>query len=333
MVPDVIATVLEKTDVAAARRAALELAGFGHEQAGALSLIVTEAATNLLKHAGGGQIVVRRSDSGGEPEVEVIAIDKGPGITNPARCFEDGYSTAGSPGNGLGALTRLSSFYDYYSAPGKGTVLMARVGNSGAPSSSRIEVGAICAAYPGEGISGDNWAAVRHDRTCRLIMADGLGHGVLAAEASSAAINAALASPGLKAAEVVENCHRILRPTRGAAFSLADADFGAETLTFVGVGNVAGSIVMEGGGRKQLVSTNGTLGHEMGRTHPGTFPLPAESLVVMHSDGISASWGFEKYPGLFQRHSTVIAGVLFRDFRRGRDDATIAVARALKGTS
>jgi anti-sigma regulatory factor (Ser/Thr protein kinase) len=94
MLPDTIIAVNEKTDVAAARRAALELARLPDDRAGALSLLVTEAATNILKHAGSGHIVVRRI---GDAEVEMIALDKGPGLANPARSFEDGYSTAGSP--------------------------------------------------------------------------------------------------------------------------------------------------------------------------------------------------------------------------------------------
>jgi hypothetical protein len=82
-----------------------------------------------------------------------------------------------------------------------------------------------------------------------------------------------------------------------------------------------------------LTCSNGTLGHEMGRSHPATLPLPAESLLIMHSDGVSANWGFDKYPGLFQRHPTVIAAVLFRDYRRGKDDATVVVARARRKAS
>lgn len=120
MLADVIVEVRQKTDVAAARRAALELAAFADSDGadmGALSLVVTEAATNLIKHAGGGHIVLRRMAGARHAWIEMIAMDKGPGLTNPARSFEDGYSTAGSPGTGLGAVARLSSFCDYYSAP------------------------------------------------------------------------------------------------------------------------------------------------------------------------------------------------------------------------
>jgi hypothetical protein len=76
-----------------------------------------------------------------------------------------------------------------------------------------------------------------------------------------------------------------------------------------------------------MVSVNGTLGHQMTRARQYEYPFEADSLLILHSDGLSANWSPDKYPGLFQRHPGVIAGVLFRDFRRIRDDATVAVAR------
>jgi hypothetical protein len=31
----------------------------------------------------------------------------------------------------------------------------------------------------------------------------------------------------------------------------------------------------------------------------------------------------EQYPGLITRHPALVAGMLYRDFRRGRDDVTV----------
>jgi anti-sigma regulatory factor (Ser/Thr protein kinase) len=330
MLPDAIVAVHEKTDVAAARRAALDLAAWPEDKAGKLSIVVTEAATNLVKHAGGGQIVIRRAGDPSDPShscpsIEVIAIDKGPGLADPERCFEDGYSTAGSPGTGLGAISRIASFVDYYSAPGKGTVLVARLGGAGA---APVEIGAVGSPYPGEEVSGDSWSASQGDRGFRMIMADGLGHGMLAAEASDTVVSTARDSQNLAPEALLEKCHGKLRATRGAAVSLADADFASETLWFAGVGNVSCAIVNESGVRRQMVSSNGTVGHEMRRVHPYRYELPPGSTVVLHSDGLSTSWNLEKYPLLLRHHPSVVAAVLFRDFVRGRDDATVVVARA-----
>jgi hypothetical protein len=45
----------------------------------------------------------------------------------------------------------------------------------------------------------------------------------------------------------------------------------------------------------------------------------------MHSDGISARWRLEAYEGLADAHPALIAGIIYRDFGRPRDDATVLV--------
>jgi hypothetical protein len=45
----------------------------------------------------------------------------------------------------------------------------------------------------------------------------------------------------------------------------------------------------------------------------------------MHSDGLSARWDLRKNALLRSRHPAVIAGVLYRDHARPRDDATVVV--------
>ena len=112
---DTCIVIREQTDAAGARRAALSLAtalAFDEVSAGKLGLVVTEAAKNLLKHAGGGQVVLRCLEYDGTAGIELLALDKGPGIANLGRCYEDGFSTAGTPGNGLGAIARLSTVHE-----------------------------------------------------------------------------------------------------------------------------------------------------------------------------------------------------------------------------
>jgi hypothetical protein len=50
----------------------------------------------------------------------------------------------------------------------------------------------------------------------------------------------------------------------------------------------------------------------------------------MHSDGLGTQWRLERYPGLIQKHPSLIAGVLYRDFNRERDDVTVLVAKEVK---
>src|SRR5690606_26160681 len=94
--------------------------------------------------------------------------------------LRDGYSTAGSPGTGLGAIKRLSDEFDIYSAPGKGVALLARL-RSRRPQSvtppTPLEIGAVCLPKPGEEVNGDAWAVEWRNGHCVILVVDGLGHG------------------------------------------------------------------------------------------------------------------------------------------------------------
>jgi hypothetical protein len=72
---------------------------------------------------------------------------------------------------------------------------------------------------------------------------------------------------------------------------------------------------------------NGTVGHSVAKLQQFSYPWEAGSLLIMHSDGLGTRWHVEQYPGLASRHPALMAGVLFRDFCRRRDDATILVTR------
>ena len=76
-----------------------------------------------------------------------------------------------------------------------------------------------------------------------------------------------------------------------------------------------------------MVSHNGTAGHAAGSIHEFTYPVPPQSTIVMFSDGLTTRWDLTAYPGLGHRSPALIAGVLYRDFSRRRDDVTVVVAR------
>ena len=115
--------------------------------------------------------------------LELLSVDGGPGMTDVQRCLQDGYSTAGTPGNGLGAVKRLSDEFDVHSTPGKGTVIVSRIATSTAPSNA-FAVGAVCLPFPGEEVCGDTWRSVEREREIAVMVADGLGHGPEAAVAA-----------------------------------------------------------------------------------------------------------------------------------------------------
>jgi anti-sigma regulatory factor (Ser/Thr protein kinase) len=313
--------IREQTHVAEARRHA-ELAavraGFDQTGVGRAAIVVTELATNLLKHAGGGEIVLDTAEG-----LQILALDKGPGMSDVEACLADGYSTGGTRGEGLGAIRRQSQAFEVYSRPGLGTAVLTRLTADREPAPPKAWA-SICLPYPGETLSGDGWRVRNDDGVATLMTVDGLGHGIFAHEASLAALNA-FDKYGLKPlTEVLDYIHGALRATRGAAVSIARVHPGR--VEFAGVGNVGGVMSVAGASRK-MISHNGTLGHVAKRMQAFDYPAAGSPVVVLYSDGLGSSWQLEKYPGLTACDPALIAGVLYRDFNRGRDDVTVLALR------
>lgn len=328
-------SVSDASQVAEARRAATALAhahGFGEEDAGRVALVATELATNLLKHGGGGELLLGDFDDATGSGVECLALDRGSGMEDVELSMRDGHSTAGSPGTGLGAVLRGSHATDIYSMRNGGTAVLARC-QAGKPDSRRAadhpRYGAVAIAMPGEEVCGDAWGRRTTATGCAYMVADGLGHGPSAATASQAAAKAFRDSSGEDAspAEMLARMHAALVSTRGAAIAVADWNRDGDRLAFAGVGNVAGTIVGPDGSTQRMVSMNGIVGHNAKSIREFSYPLGTEPLLVLASDGLATSWKLDSYPGLAAHHPTLIAGILYRDFSRRRDDVTVLVAR------
>jgi anti-sigma regulatory factor (Ser/Thr protein kinase) len=308
VLPQVYFQISERSEVGAARRAAVELTesrGFDETQAGKVGLCVTEAATNIVKHAGTGKIVVRVLERAGVAGLEVLALDRGPGIPNVQTSLRDGVSTAGSPGTGLGAMTRLADKFDVYAPAGNGTVLRLEIWATPPAAHPPIEMGVICLPKVGETVSGDSWTTVSSKGRHSFLVADGLGHGPDAARASLTATRVLENRPDDEPADTIQACHRALAPTRGAA--VAVAKIATDKVGFAGVGNIACRIEA-GAVRRQLVSHNGTLGHVMRRVQQFDLPLPTDALLLLHSDGLATHWNLADYPGLVVRNGGGAAG-------------------------
>jgi anti-sigma regulatory factor (Ser/Thr protein kinase) len=307
---------------------AADLAGFREEDAHRAGLVATELATNLVKHGGGGDVLVRAARSAWGAEVEIIAIDRGDGIADLARALSDGHSTSGTAGTGLGAVKRLSEDFDIYSRERRGTAVLARLrAQRGAPRPRRrFDSAGLAVPRSGETACGDAWQVVQQTDRLIAVVADGLGHGLQASEASAAAIGAL--EPDRDPAVSLQVMHDALRHTRGAAVAIAEIRPVRRVMKFAGIGNISAGVYGLQASR-HAVSLNGTLGHEVREFREYSYPWESGALLVMHSDGLSARWSFDDYHGLRQRDPSLIAAVLYRDFRRERDDVTVVVGREL----
>ncbi len=322
--------VHDQSQVAEARREAGRLAAevrFNETDAGRAALVATEAATNLLRHAGGGEVLISSAGEGAEA-MEILALDKGPGIGDLERSLRDGYSTAGGAGTGLGAIQRLASEFQVYSPRGRGTALLARIwpGNV-RPPPAPIEFGGVAVPLRGERVCGDAWSVVLFPGGgAAVLVADGLGHGPEAAAASGEAVRVFREHAQLPDGDLIDLLDAALRPTRGAAIAIARLLPDPREVCFAGVGNISG-MIHGGGGSRRMVSHGGTVGHAVRKVQQFTYPWPAGGVVLLYSDGINSHLSFEGYPGAASCDPSLIAGLFFRDFNRGRDDATVVALR------
>ena len=326
--------VTEASQAAEGRRLALWLASnldFSQEQGGRAAIVASELASNLHKHARKGELLFRRlrTPDGNAVGMEILALDKGPGIPDVALSQRDGYSTTGTLGHGLGAIARQADEIEIYTQPA-GTVVAARLWRT-SPSANasrpQYEVGAVQVSYDGEPVCGDDWAWRLRDARLSIFVADGLGHGLPAHEAATAATRVFSTGHELPPGRLLEDVHAALRPTRGAAVASLAVDLERRTATFAGLGNISGVVLHPSGPRHSMVSRNGTAGHVAQRIQEFHYPVPPGAIIVMFSDGLATQWDLRAYPGLQQRSASVIAGVLYRDFSRRKDDVTVVVAR------
>jgi anti-sigma regulatory factor (Ser/Thr protein kinase) len=323
--------VSEPSQAGEARRKALlfaEDSDMDESQGGAVAVAVTEMATNLVKHAGKGHILVRPL-SNNRTGLEVMSVDQGPGIQDISRALSDGHSTAGSLGTGLGAIKRLSDAFQIYTNPGAGTVVRAEFwqGKAHQTHAHSLEIGVVSEPIAGEEVCGDGWGVKPTADGLVLMVVDGLGHGVLAAEAAREAESVLAKSREMSPQAILHEVHSALKKTRGAALGLARVDPERRLLTFAGVGNISASIVAPGSSRS-IASHNGILGGNIERVQEFTLPWNDNNILVMHSDGLMTRWDLSRYPGIWGKHASLIAALLHRDFCRGRDDVTVLVAKA-----
>lgn len=320
-------SVADLSSVGEARRAGGRLAagmGFDEIKSGKLAIIITEAARNAVVHGRGGQIILAARKSNEYACIDVIALDKGPGIADIGKAMADGYSTAETPGTGLGAIRRLAADFEIFTTR-QGTALFARL-ETKSEVKEAFKVCAFAIPVAGERLCGDAVCCVQWPGKTVILNVDSLGHGPEAAEAAQEAVRIFEASSMSAPGEVLVRLHEALKKTRGAAAAIAEISPVAGTLTYAGVGNICG-IVLSRTLRRNMVSHNGTLGHVMPRVQEFKVDWPRDGILIMHSDGVRTRWDLSAYPGLLARSPALIAGVLFRDFRRDRDDSSVAVVK------
>lgn len=330
----------DRSRVAQCRRRAKLLAnGLGYSEVDRehLSIVVTEAVSNVVRHAGRGYCLLLERHWDEQPCVEMIVWDQGPGISDLAQCLQDGFSTADSQGTGLGAMKRLSDDFEVYNPPKGGLVVVSRVRDGSQRRAAQRE-GSSCSVFgvsipkPSERECGDAWAVTRASGMIKAFVVDGLGHGGKAAAASAAAVERFMARAEDPGDVLLEGIHEALRGGRGAVGAIAEIDPRAGTLRYTGIGNISGKLLRPNSSA-QLISHNGTLGQQLRRVQSFEHQWTTGDTLLMHSDGMSQRWALDAFPGLLFRSPSLIGGTLMSRQCRMLDDCTVLCMKLERETA
>ena len=323
---DVVWTRLEgHSDIGAARRTATDVAqrlGFPSTRVAEVGLVATELATNAVVHASAGSLLVRVWRDGTRADIELLAVDSGPGVEDIRALFADGVSTRGTLGVGLGAVQRLANDVIAVSDPRHGSILYCTLTRDARERVERRQVDGLTRPFTGESVCGDAWSCASDGDRVAVLLADGLGHGELAAVASRAAIAVFDADPFVGPLHLIERCGRRLDSTRGAAVLALELDRAAGRIRWCGVGNVVGRVA-DFQRSRAFLSQPGIVGHRVGRLREDTMELPMEALLVVHSDGLTNKWDVPDWAGAVGHGPTVVCAMLLRAAGLRQDDASV----------
>ena len=198
-----------------------------------------------------------------------------------------------------------------------------------------IEWAAEARPRPGERVCGDQPIAVGVTDTGALVgVLDGLGHGEDAATAALCGVDVLQAAHTEPLDALVRLCHRALAGTRGVAMTLAQIDFVAGTLRWIGIGNVTANLVAKHPGGIEVRSSarlaGGIVGYRLPEVlTPQEVSIRPGDLLVIASDGIAENH-LDSID--FAAPTLVTAQRIVDIHSKGTDDALVLVARH-RGTS
>jgi anti-sigma regulatory factor (Ser/Thr protein kinase) len=305
-------------------------AGFIEARIGELDIVVAEVVSNLVKHAGGGQVLVKLVEEDGRQGIEIISIDNGPGMTDVTRMITDGISTKNTLGQGLGAMKRLSDVFQVYSQKAWGTVILIRIFNtelSQFRKAPKEDIRSVVVPKPGEVECGDGFFYSVTNEHVKIFLGDGLGHGPEAAKAVTGAGAAFLACPETEPVEIIRYVNNEVKKTRGLVGAIAVFDLYNRKWKICGVGNISTKIISPASA-KNLMSYNGIIGLNVPRTLMSQeVEYDKGQHIIMCSDGLKSKWDTIKYTAVQRYDSSILAASLLKDFARYTDDMSVAVCK------
>lgn len=324
--------VSHTANVGEARRMAKqagEALGFESIACEEIAMAVCELATNLVKHAGSGSILLTPLAVNGQSGLQIESVDSGPGIADVQQAISDGFSTTGGLGVGLGAINRLMDEFDISSQRHHGTHVVCRKWlRRYAPSlqTCPLAVGAASRpCSPGE-VNGDAFVIKHWSESVLVGVLDGLGHGQFAHRAAQSGRQYVETHFDLPMVDIFRGVGRTCRATRGLVMALARFDWARQKMTFASVGNIEARLC---GDHKSLnfIVRRGVIGFNAPNPVVSEHAWDPDDVFVLHSDGVGTHWNWQDYPELADKSATVVAERLLHLFAKDNDDATVLVVR------
>ncbi len=304
---------------------------FSETKTGEIDIVVSEITSNIIKHANNGEILYRLELSDEGAIFEIIGLDSGPGIENVNYSIKDGISSKSTMGQGLGSIIRLSNLAQIYSIVNWGTIVYARFCNhqENTEERKRLLVRHLNVAKPGETVSGDGFSLVSNHMITKILVGDGLGHGVSAKEAMDVAISAfsktTETAPSLQIVEI----DRSVKKTRGLVGTIAVLHHQEKNWEICGVGNIS-TRMYRGLEYKNYMSYNGIIGLNISkRLESFKTNFEKHQQLIFCSDGVKTNWDLSKYTAIFKYDPIILAAAIYKDYARRTDDMTIVVAKAI----
>ena len=318
--------IFDEASVALARGRVEELAssvGLNQVKTQALVTCVSELAMNQVRYVDAGWVSARPIERGGVPGVEVIAADRGPGISELGEKLLGLGSSERGLGIGLAGISRLADEFDIDTRIGEG--LCVRVRSFIEAPKRRMEVGVFGRALPGEPESGDGAIARVDDDQLSVTVVDGIGHGRDAHQASHAVLDAMTRVREPELGALFECAEAVARKNRGAVMGSAIAKSGS--VDYAIVGDIRGELITDGKSR-HFVNVPGYLGgRQPWNLKVHRLDTGQKSLLMMCSDGITSAAKLESEHRVLTQAPAVIAEYVVDRFARDHDDALAVVAR------
>lgn len=326
--------ISNSAEVIAIRRIAKDMAhdmGFDEATRTEISLVVSELASNIIKYAQRGIITLTPICHKQREGLMIEAEDDGEGF-NEQTAMEDGVSTLGTLGVGLGAVNRLMDEFDILQREDHtGTRIVCKRwlhDNSNiAGKHCPFDFGIISRPKLGETANGDSYVIKQTKAGSLIAVIDGVGHGILAHQAASAARQYVERHAESSLLDIFKGVDRACAATRGVVMAIAVFDWQQQLFRFASVGNIEVSVFNHHHEKPKFIVRRGIVGKHAPQPVITENEWHSGDMLALHSDGISSQWSWSDFSQYANHPAQVIVENIYSANQKDYDDATIILVK------